>query len=240
MEKLKERIPIGKSIKKRERIEKDDVHWWLGPVGVMFVVLLILLAIIKNSGPIRLDDLGDRAKARARRMIAGKQRAIWLNMQVSPITKDAAREFGINPGIRGVVVTDLNEGQGAYAGMNVGDVIVAINGKRITDFENFLWLAKQSQFSDGMLLDVITNGKRRFVSMPFMFKGGPLIGPNRDHWQLGGPLNAPAFNYGRLVAFPNSASPSFMICQTCGHTEPASAGGSLFCPNDGTPMVRNQ
>ncbi|MEE8360162.1 MAG: PDZ domain-containing protein [Candidatus Omnitrophota bacterium] len=250
MDKIKEKFWIN------ERIEKDDTYWWLGPLGVIFVVLLIFFAILKNSGPIRLDDLGDRAKAKVRRIITGKARAIWLGMQVSPITRDVTREFGISPKQRGVVITDLNEGQGANAGINLGDVIVAINGKKITDFESFLWLAKQSKFSDGILLDIITNGRRRYVSMPFLFKGGPLAGPNANHWQIGGPINAPAFSYGRLVAFPDNtnlnqqqvagagswpgAGPYFMICPNCGHSSPATAAGPVICPNCGIQMLRNQ
>ncbi len=234
-------------IRTNEKVERDDTYWWLGPLGVIFVVLLIMFAIAKNSGPIRLDDLGDRAKAKARRIMTGKARAIWLGMQVSPITRDAATEFGVNPRQKGVIITDLNQGQGANAGLNLGDVIVAVNGKKITDFESFLWLAKQSKFSDGILLDILTNGRRRYVSMPFIFKGGPLIGPNANHWQIGGPINAPAFSYGKLIAFPGAGNPAppgygagsvFMICPNCGHSNPA--GGATICPNCGIQMLRNQ
>ncbi len=234
-------------IRTDEKVERDDTYWWLGPLGVIFVVLLIIFAIAKNSGPIRLDDLADRAKAKARRAITGKARAIWLGMQVSPITRDTATEFGINLRQKGVIITDLNQGQGANAGLNLGDVIVAVNGKKITDFESFLWLAKQSKFSDGILLDVITNGRRRFVSMPFIFKGGPLIGPNANHWQVGGPINPPAFSYGKLIASPGAGNPGtrmfgassvFMICPNCGHSNPA--GGATVCPNCGIPMLTNQ
>lgn len=243
MDELKKKFPI------REKIDRDDTYWWLGPLGVIFVVLLIIFAIMKSAAPISLDDLGDRAKRKARNIINGKSMAIWLGMQVSPITRDAATEFGINPRQRGVVITDLNHGKGANAGMNVGDIIVAINDKRITDFESFLWLAKQAQFSDGILLDVITNGKRRYVSMPFFFKGGPLIGPNANHWQLGGPVNPPAFTYGKLMAFqgnvnniqPGSmANPVFLICPNCGHSQPSTMAGPMSCPNCGILMMRNQ
>lgn len=226
--------------KKKEKTEIKDTYWWLGPVGVIFVVLLIVFAMIRNATPIRLDDLGDRVKRRARRAITGKQRAIWLGMEISPMARDAVRQFGIKPGLRGVVITDMNEGQGGTYGMNVGDAIVGINGAKITDFDSFLWLARQSKFSDGILLDVITNGRRRYVSVPFIYAGGPLLGPNTHHWQLGAPLKTPAFGYGKLVGFPNTSNQSFMVCPICGHTVLATPGGIVFCPNDGTPMVRNQ
>ncbi len=227
-------------LKKKEKSEIKDQYWWLGPVGVIFVVLLVTFAMIRNAVPIRLDDLGDRARRKARRAITGKQIAIWLGMEVSPIAGEIIKQFGIKPGLRGVVITDMNEGQGGTYGMNVGDVIVGINGTKITDFDSFLWLARQSKFSDGILLDVITNGRRRYVSVPFIYAGGPLLGPNTHHWQLGAPLNAPAFGYGKLVGFPNTSNQSFVVCQICGHTVPATSADPVFCPNDGTLMVRNQ
>ncbi len=235
--------------KKKEKTEIKDSYWWLGPVGIIFVVLLIFFAMIRSAIPLRLDDLPSRARNRVKRAITGKRIAIWLGMQVSPMTRDAAVEFGIKPGLKGVVITDMDQGQGGAAGMNVGDIIVAINGAKITDFDSFLWLARQSKFSDGILLDVITNGKRRYLNVPFLFKGGPLIGPYTNHWQLGTPLKAPAFGYGTIVAFPNTPNPvpqgygtgqSFMVCPNCGHSSPATPAGPVFCPNDGTLMVRNQ
>lgn len=226
--------------KKKEKSEVKDVYWWLGPVGVIAVVLLMIFAMMRSATPLRLDDLADRTKNRARRALAGKHRAIWLGMEVTPVTRSAITQFGIKPGLRGVVVTDLDQGPGGAAGMNVGDVIVAINGAKITDFESFLWLGRQSKFSDGILLDVITNGKRRYVSLPFLFQGGPLMGPNTQHWQLGGPLSTPRLGFGKLVGFANSPNQSFLICPLCGHTTPATPGSSIICPNCGVQMVANQ
>ncbi len=228
----------------KEKVEEKDANWWLGPLGVLAVVALVLFALARNPGAVPLDHLPDRIGAKARRAITGKHRAMWLGMEVSPLSRANATEFGINPKLKGVVITDSDNGQGANAGMNVGDVIVGINGTKITDFESFLWLAKQSKFSDGIFLDVITNGKRRYVSVPFHFNGGPLMGPKANHWQLGAPANNPAFGYGKLVAFPNNANTGqgmsqFLICPNCGHSSPA-ANGQIICPNCGIQMLRNQ
>lgn len=251
--------------KKREKVEVKDAYWWLGPVGVTSVVLLIFLAMIRTPQPVPLDERVHRATDQIKRTLRGQRQAIWLGMQISPSSKANEREFGIKPRQKGVIVTDIDNGQGADAGINVGDVIVAINGSKISDFESFLWLAKQSKFSEGILLDVITNGKRRFVSMPFLFEGGPLFGPKTHHWQLGAPLNDPGFGYGKLVAFTNNnqnqaqnmgtgfgnVSPSgagwgaggaqsFVICPKCGHSAMATSPNPHFCPNCKIQMLRNQ
>lgn len=247
---------VVKMADEREKVEVDNKHWWLGPLGVMSVAVLIFFALLKSAVPIRLDDLPDQIGTKINRTLKGKHRAMWLGMEVSPLSRANAVEFGIKPNLRGVVITDLTEGQGANIGMNVGDVIVGVNGTKITDFESFLWLARQSKFSDGILLDVMTNGRRRFVSVPFTFNGGPLIGPKANHWQLGGPVNNPVFGYGRLVAFQNNAPMSFaqpgmqpaamgqggsqfMICPNCGHSSPGT-GGPMICPNCNLQMMRNQ
>lgn len=239
-------------IPKKEKIEVEDTYWWLGPLGVIFVILLIAVAMIRGA-QMPLDELGTVTRNKIKSTLTGRNRqAIWLGMEISPASKANAREFGIRHNRNGVVITDIDNGQGADAGLNIGDVIVAVNGSKVTDFDSFLWLAKQSKFSDGIFLDVLTNGRKRYVSMPFHFEGGPMFGPNTNHWQLGAPVTNSAMGYGKLAAFTNNNqqqvqnmglggnSQSFLICPNCGHSTIATSPNPQFCPNDGLQMMRNQ
>jgi serine protease Do len=60
-----------------------------------------------------------------------------LGISVQTLTPDLARQFGVRED-RGVVVTDVERGSSAHrAGVQVGDVIVEVNRKRVANAQEF-------------------------------------------------------------------------------------------------------
>jgi len=62
--------------------------------------------------------------------------ASWMGLEVAPITPVTAQQFATPAGLQGVVVTEV-EGRAQAAGLQAGDVVVAINGRQITDLPSF-------------------------------------------------------------------------------------------------------
>lgn len=67
---------------------------------------------------------------------AAKLEAVWLGMEVAPITPVTGRQFATPAGLQGVVVTEV-EGRAQAAGIQAGDVVIAINSRQVTDIPSF-------------------------------------------------------------------------------------------------------
>lgn len=61
----------------------------------------------------------------------------WLGMEVVPITRLTAVQYGIPANMRGLVVAEA-EGQAAISGVRAGDVVVAANGIPVSEMRTFL------------------------------------------------------------------------------------------------------
>ena len=81
----------------------------------------------------------------------------WLGLEVAPITKVTAAQFGIPPGLNGIVITDV-EAQAAAAGLMPGDLLVAINGRQIPNLATFNQVVQLGKLNWGMV-DVRRKGK---------------------------------------------------------------------------------
>ncbi|MBF0217229.1 MAG: hypothetical protein HQL30_09590, partial [Candidatus Omnitrophica bacterium] len=53
-----------------------------------------------------------------------------------------------------------------------------------------------AKYSGGIVFDIIRDGKTMYLTVPFEYQYGPIMGPNKGSWQLGSPLAGKAFKYG--------------------------------------------
>jgi hypothetical protein len=81
----------------------------------------------------------------------------WLGLEVAPITTVTAAQFGIPPGIKGIIISDA-EAQAAVAGLKAGDVLVAINGRIIPNMATYNQVVQLGKLNWGMV-EVQRKGK---------------------------------------------------------------------------------
>lgn len=123
----------------------------------------------------------------------------WLGMEVAPLTRDIRKEFNIPRKVKGVFVLNEGIGRAKKEGVQTGDIICAINRRTVTGQRSFLKVARETKYYDGILLDLYRDKKKLYVTIPFTYAYGPLMGPNKEHWQLGSPLADPVLPYGQFM-----------------------------------------
>jgi hypothetical protein len=89
--------------------------------------------------------------------------AAWLGLDLVPLTPAEAEDFGIAEDVHGMLVDAVAAGRGVDAGLAVGDVILAVNGKRTPTLDAFKLAAAEAQ---GALLDVLRGGRHVYISVP--------------------------------------------------------------------------
>jgi S1-C subfamily serine protease len=89
--------------------------------------------------------------------------AAWLGLDIVPLSGAEARELGLPAGQHGMLVDGVAAGQGRDAGFQVGDLIVAVNGRStrtITDFR------EATEQAIGAVVDAIRYGRHIYLSVP--------------------------------------------------------------------------
>jgi len=87
-----------------------------------------------------------------------------LGLQLSPLTHDLAKQFGIR-GDSGLVITGVEEGSPAQtAGLKSGDVIEKAGGQAVSTVQEYDQARDQFSKGDGLVLNIrSSDGKRFFV-----------------------------------------------------------------------------
>lgn len=94
-------------------------------------------------------------------MKTGKVRRGYLGVMIQEVTPDIAKAFGLSSA-EGALVGDVTaDSPGAKAGLQKGDVIVAMNGQPITDFQDLRLRISQSGPGETVKLQVVRNGNKR-------------------------------------------------------------------------------
>jgi serine protease Do len=89
----------------------------------------------------------------------------WIGIQIQPVTDDIADSLGLREA-RGVLVTEPQaEGPAARAGIEAGDVILAVNGKGISDPRDFAWTIGSLSPEAAVRLTVIRRGEEKSFNM---------------------------------------------------------------------------
>lgn len=87
----------------------------------------------------------------------------WLGMEVGPITSEFAKEIGIPPNVKGVLVDEVTL-LSAEQGLLAGDVVVSVAGQNTEDLYQFLEASKKVKSSKKAVLTVFRQG--RYLNVP--------------------------------------------------------------------------
>ena len=87
-------------------------------------------------------------------------------VEVAPLTSRLADELHA-PKTDGVVVTQMSRSSSAYkAGLEPGDVILAVNGQEIVDPSQFVRLISDSSIGSTVRVEILREGQRRTLRVP--------------------------------------------------------------------------
>ena len=91
-------------------------------------------------------------------------------LEVAPLTTHIAKQLGA-PSADGVVVMDLGRGAAARAGIQQYDIIVAVNGTRISDTATLLKVISDAPIGSTAAIDVVREGRRQSIKVPVQQQG---------------------------------------------------------------------
>ena len=104
----------------------------------------------------------------------------WLGANGQTINQDLAASLGLDRP-SGVLVSDIYKGSAAdLGGLQVNDVIVAINGYEIFDLKNMLFRMSTGRLGEKAEVDILRGGKEMTLTVPLMAapeepKANPVI-----------------------------------------------------------------
>jgi serine protease Do len=87
-----------------------------------------------------------------------------LGLTVRPLTEDLREQLQLEARVNGVVVTKVQQGSiGQQGGIEIGDVIVSVDGQPITSQNDYSTAIANRSNSQGIRLQVVRDGVRRFA-----------------------------------------------------------------------------
>ncbi|CAD5200683.1 DegQ family serine endoprotease [Pseudomonas sp. FEN] len=104
-------------------------------------------------------DVSDQLKA------GGKVSRGWLGVVIQEVNKDLAESFGLDKPAGALVAQVQEGGPAAKGGLQVGDVILSMNGQPIELSADLPHLVGALKAGDKASLDVIREGKRKTVDL---------------------------------------------------------------------------
>jgi serine protease Do len=85
----------------------------------------------------------------------------WLGVQIQPVTKVVAESLGLEEQRGALVASVVPDGPADRAGVEAGDVIVRMNGKKLDGFKDLPRLVAKARAGSDSTLEVRRNGKTR-------------------------------------------------------------------------------
>ena len=104
-------------------------------------------------------DVADQLKAE------GKVSRGWLGVVIQEVNKDLAESFGLDKPAGALVAQVLEQGPAAKGGLQVGDVILALNGKPIIMSADLPHLVGALKPGSQVELDVVRDGSRKSLKL---------------------------------------------------------------------------
>lgn len=90
--------------------------------------------------------------------------AEWLGIKAANITPAVSERYNINQE-KGVAVLDIDPASEGYEiGLRVGDIIVGLNNKEISNAEDFKSAGENASLKEGVVFDIIRRGRPLFIS----------------------------------------------------------------------------
>ena len=85
---------------------------------------------------------------------------------VEPLNDDLAEQFRLRANLEGVVVTEIDQNSQAYRqGLRTGDLVIAVNRRRISDMAQFNEMMMQAQEEGVALFQIVRQNQRLFVGI---------------------------------------------------------------------------
>lgn len=95
----------------------------------------------------------------------GRIRSLMLDLETQPLNRPLARHLGLPEGTQGAVVSALqNNGPAQQAGLEIGDVIVGINGRPVRTPEDLYAYFVTLQVGNQISLDVLHEGQGQEIT----------------------------------------------------------------------------
>lgn len=89
-----------------------------------------------------------------------------LGMSVQTLTPETARQHGFETDDKGILVTEVQPGSAAASvGLRPGDLVVSVGGKSVEDVAGFRDALEDENVEEGVRMQVMREGVRRFVFM---------------------------------------------------------------------------
>lgn len=175
--------------------KKKPVHF----AGAILAAIILFFWILSSLE--LLPEVNQLPRFRTNKSVAIEQgdSLVWLGMQVVPVSRTIRQEFKIPRKIKGMFVLDEGKLLAKQYGIKTADVIVSVSRKPVTNARAFVNAANSAQYYDGILLDIYRDGKSQYITIPFAYKYGPLVGPYKGSWQLGSPLLGNGLGYGPVM-----------------------------------------
>ncbi|SEF08495.1 serine protease Do [Pseudomonas deceptionensis] len=104
-------------------------------------------------------DVANQLKA------GGKVSRGWLGVVIQEVNKDLAESFGLDKPAGALVAQVLDDGPAAKGGLQVGDVILSMNGQPIVMSADLPHLVGALKAGSKATLEVIRNGKRQNLEL---------------------------------------------------------------------------
>ncbi|HWV08857.1 MAG TPA: Do family serine endopeptidase, partial [Pseudomonas sp.] len=104
-------------------------------------------------------DVADQLKS------DGKVSRGWLGVVIQEVNKDLAESFGLDKPAGALVAQVLDDGPAAKGGLQVGDVILALDGKSIIMSGDLPHLVGSMKPGSKAVLDVVRDGSRKKLTL---------------------------------------------------------------------------
>lgn len=107
----------------------------------------------------------------------------WTGIQGQPVTNDMANSLGLSRPMGFLVNAVHTASPATKAGLRVGDVITAINGREIDDPESFAYRIATQPLGSEVKLDILQNGQKNEITIKLV---PPPEVPAREETQIKG------------------------------------------------------
>ncbi|MBF0477887.1 MAG: hypothetical protein HQL26_00225 [Candidatus Omnitrophica bacterium] len=167
--------------------------------GIAVAVVIVVQFVWSYLTAIEFLPEPQRAPVHRAMVIDKGDSLIWVDMEVTAVSRSIRKSFKIPSNIKGMFVIDEGKQSAQQYGVKTGDVIVSIGRRPVPTASAFVKIANNVKYSDGILLDIYRDGNQLYITIPFAYQYGPVMGPNKGSWQLGSPAVGQAIQYGPIV-----------------------------------------
>jgi hypothetical protein len=169
------------------------------PVKFFAIVLAAILALFWLLSSLEVFPEVPRVRLGQSMVIEQGDSLNWIGMRLVPLSRNIRKEFKIPGRIKGMFILDEGIGVARQYGVKTGDVVLSVSRKPVPNAKAFVNAANDVRYREGILMDIYRDGKSFYLTIPFKYQYGPLMGPNKGAWQLGSPLLGQALPYGPAV-----------------------------------------